>query len=84
MALFPDVQKTAQAELNCVLGLARLPDYDDLESLPYVRAVVMETLRWMPVGPFGIPHAVVEDDTYMGYHTSKGAMIVPNTWLYTH
>ena len=53
MAMYPDVQKKAQAELDTVIGRDRLPDLDDLDSLPYIDALVKETLRWQPVSPVG-------------------------------
>lgn len=77
MASFPDVQKKAQAELDRVVGPHRLPDFEDLKSLTYIRAIVMETLRWLPVNPFGIPHTTTADDEYKGYHIPKGAMCIP-------
>lgn len=80
MALYPHVQKKGQVELDKVIGPRRLPDYDDLENLPYLCAVGMETLRWMATGPIGIPHAVVADDVYEGYFLPKGAMVIPNVW----
>ncbi|TCD66224.1 hypothetical protein EIP91_001627 [Steccherinum ochraceum] len=83
MALHPDVQRKAQNELDRVVGQNRLPEFEDLENMPYLRAVVMESLRWFPVSPFGIPHAVVEDDTYEGYHIPKGATVIPNVWAMT-
>lgn len=54
MSLYPDVQKKAQAELDKVLG-GRLPDFNDRPSLPYVNAIVKESMRWQPVGPLGKP-----------------------------
>ena len=54
MALHPEVQRKAQAELDEVVGKERLPDFDDLDSLPYVQAVLKELLRWQPVTPLGI------------------------------
>lgn len=77
MVLFPDVQRKAQAELDRVVGDSRLPDYDDMPNLPYIRAIVMEALRWMPILPFGIPHTCTADSTYKGYHIPKGAMCIP-------
>jgi cytochrome P450 len=53
MAMYPDVQKKAQAEIDAVIGRDRLPDLDDLNSLPFVSAIVKETLRWQPVIPMG-------------------------------
>ena len=77
MALFPEVQQRAHEELDRVIGQHRLPNFSDLKDLPYVRAVIMETLRWMPVTPFGVPHAVTSDDYYKGYYIPKGACIIP-------
>jgi hypothetical protein len=55
MTLFPDVQKKAQAELDAIIGPDRLPSFADQDSLPYVGALVKETLRWhavIPTGPY--------------------------------
>ena len=64
-------------QLDQVVGSHRMPDFDDIEQMPYIRAVVMETLRWMPVAPFAIPHTVITDDEYKGYYISKGTVVVP-------
>ena len=55
MVLYPDVQARAQAEIDAVIGqgLQRLPHWEDRSSLPYVEAVVKETLRWHPAVPLG-------------------------------
>ncbi len=52
MLKYPEIQKRAQAELDDILH-GGLPTLDDQEVLPYVTAVVYETLRWKPVTPFG-------------------------------
>lgn len=77
MALFPDAQRRAQVELDEVVGPTRLPDFDDIEQLPFIRAIMMETLRWIPVTPIGIPHAVTADDEYKGQYIPKGSMVIP-------
>ena len=51
MVLYPEVQAKAQAEIDKVIGRDRLPQVSDRASLPYVEAVMMETLRWHPVVP---------------------------------
>ena len=53
MALYPEVQKKAQAEIDAVVGPSRLPDFDDRPSLPYINAIVKELMRWHPVTPLG-------------------------------
>ena len=58
MALYPEVQKKAQAEIDAVVGPNRLPDFHDRPSLPYISAVVKESSRWNIVVPFGRPFQV--------------------------
>ncbi|KAH7925827.1 cytochrome P450 [Leucogyrophana mollusca] len=84
MVLYPDVQARAQASIDAVVGTERLPDFDDRSSLPYIDAIVRETLRWHPVLPLAIPHATVDSDVYQGYHIPKGAIIIPNVWAMSH
>ena len=59
MALYPDVQKKAQAEIDTVVGPNRLPDFHDRLSLPYINAVVKESSRWNLVLPFGRPFVII-------------------------
>ncbi|THH28546.1 hypothetical protein EUX98_g5640 [Antrodiella citrinella] len=84
MALHPEKQRKAQAVVDDVVGPNRLPEFEDLKNMPYLRAVAMECLRWIPIGPFVIPHAVLEDDVYNGYHIPKGATVVANAWAFMH
>lgn len=49
----PDVQKKAQEELDAVVGHGRLPGLDDRSRLPYMGALLLEVLRYHPVGPMG-------------------------------
>ena len=53
MAMHPDVQRKAQAEIDAVVGQDRLPDFSDRAKLPYVNAIVKETLRWHSISPLG-------------------------------
>jgi cytochrome P450 len=61
MALHPEVQEKARAELDAVVGQDRLPDFGDRPNLPYVEAVAKEVARWhcvTPTGKINFPHAV--------------------------
>lgn len=51
MLKYPDIQRRAQQEVDEVVGQDRLPEFEDLGSLPYVHAIVKELLRWQPVIP---------------------------------
>ena len=53
MVLNPEIQAKAQAEIDRVIGKDRLPDFDDRPALPFVDAILRETLRWHPVFPLG-------------------------------
>lgn len=84
MAIFPDVQKKAQEELDRVIGGDRLPTISDKASLPYIEAMVKETHRWHPVAPMALPHCPLEEDSINGYRIPKGALIMTNIWYVPH
>ncbi|KAH9960359.1 cytochrome P450 [Lactifluus volemus] len=71
----------AQAELDKVVGRSRLPTFSDYPHLPYIRAMVKETLRWGQLDPLGVPHRSTEDDWYRGMFIPKGTICIPNLWL---
>ncbi|KAJ6490051.1 cytochrome P450 [Mycena sanguinolenta] len=56
--------------------------------LPYVEAIVRETLRWRPAARFGVPHQSTADDVveYKGkeYFIPKGSIIFAVTWAMEH
>lgn len=74
---YPDWILKAQEELDHVVGKQRLPNFEDLENLPYVHAVIEETFRWRNILPGGVPHATIQDDWYNGYLIPKGSIIMP-------
>ncbi|KAF8953631.1 cytochrome P450 [Flammula alnicola] len=84
LAVHPEIQRKAQAEIDRVVGQDRLPNFEDRPSLPYIDAMYRELLRWRPPTPLGIPHCVREDDHYKGYFIPKGAVIFSNIWAMTH
>lgn len=81
MALYPDVQKKAQEELDSVIARDSLPSFDDLPNLPYLNALRNEVLRWHPAGPMGLPHKLKEDDVINGCFIPKGTMCIGNIWF---
>ena len=72
--------RTAQRQLDHVLGGERLPDHSDIDNLPYIVAIVKETLRWAPPLPIGTTHRLIEDDVYRGMFIPGGATMVENIW----
>ena len=50
---------------------SRTPTYDDFERMPYMRAVLKESLRMFPVVTMNV--RVLENDLEVnGYHIRKG------------
>ncbi|KAL0576520.1 hypothetical protein V5O48_005465 [Marasmius crinis-equi] len=85
MMKYPEIQSRAQAEVDSVVAsLGRLPEFGDQSKLPYVDAVLAETLRRNTVTPLALPHAALEDDVYEGYWIPKGSTIVGNAWAILH
>ncbi|KAI0656915.1 O-methylsterigmatocystin oxidoreductase [Cubamyces menziesii] len=80
MVQYPEAQKKAQEELDAVIGLDRLPEFTDRDSLPYVNAVVKEVTRWHTVVPLGLWHRAVNEDQWNGYRIPAGSIIMPNQW----
>ncbi|KAJ7089229.1 cytochrome P450 [Mycena belliarum] len=93
MALNPEVQDRAQAEIDALLAPedstknavpTRLPKFEQRDQLPYVSAVVKEVWRWNPSVPLGLPHVVTQDDVYRGYMIEKGSVVWANIWAILH
>ncbi|EDR10167.1 uncharacterized protein LACBIDRAFT_248655 [Laccaria bicolor S238N-H82] len=84
MAMYPEVLRNAQAEIDAVVGIHRLPDFNDRPYLPYVNALIKETMRWQLVLPLGVPHMATEDDEYDGYFIPKGTIVIGAAWSILH
>ncbi|KAK7459590.1 hypothetical protein VKT23_009570 [Stygiomarasmius scandens] len=75
----PDVVARAQEELDRVL-LGNPPTWDDYYQLPYIFAVVKETLRWCPVTPLAFPHMTESCDNYHGHDIPAGSLVIASIW----
>ncbi|EDR09909.1 uncharacterized protein LACBIDRAFT_248682 [Laccaria bicolor S238N-H82] len=84
MAMYPEALRKAQAEIDAVVGANRLPDFNDRPYLPYVNAIIKETMRWKLVLPLGFAHMSTEDDEYDGYFIPKGTVVIGAAWSILH
>ncbi|KAF8478443.1 cytochrome P450 [Russula ochroleuca] len=84
MVAHPEIQKRAQDELDAVVGRSRTPTFADAPNLPYIQALVKESLRWRPALPLGVPHTTTKDDWYEGMFIPKGTMCMVNLWQCHH
>lgn len=71
----PAIFQRSQAEIDAVVGM-RMPTFDDIPKLPYLKAIVSEIFRWRHPSPGGLHHAADEDDVYQGYSIPKGTAVV--------
>ncbi|EIN04006.1 cytochrome P450 [Punctularia strigosozonata HHB-11173 SS5] len=81
---YPEVQRTAQDELDRVVGRERMPTLDDEKNLPYCRSIIKEIERCH--NPFWIvtPHSSTEDFSYRGWIIPKDTVVILNTWSMHH
>ncbi|XP_050224724.1 cytochrome P450 78A5 [Mercurialis annua] len=85
MVLHPDVQAKAQSEIDAVVGSNRLVSDSDLPNLPYLHAIVKETLRVHPPGPLLSWARLAIHDTQIGHHfVPAGTTAMVNMWSITH
>ncbi|KAL8481402.1 hypothetical protein ACS0TY_027783 [Phlomoides rotata] len=57
----PWIIKKAKEELDRVIGRKRWVEEKDLSKLPFINAIVMESLRLHPIGTLLIPHYAIKD-----------------------
>ncbi|EDR09338.1 uncharacterized protein LACBIDRAFT_248749 [Laccaria bicolor S238N-H82] len=84
MAMYPEVLRKAQAEIDAVVGINRLPDFNDHPYLPYINAIIKEMMCWQLVLPLGFAHMATEDDEYDGYFIPKGTAVIGAAWSILH
>lgn len=75
----PDVKRKAQAEIDQVVGEDRFPAVADRPNLPYINAMVKESLRWHTVALM-TPRKTDEDEVINGFLIPKGSTILANLW----
>jgi cytochrome P450 len=68
-----------QEELNNVMGTKQQVDESDISKLPYLQAVVKETLRLHPPVPLP-PYEAESAVEIQGYTIPKGAKVLINIW----
>ncbi|XP_050370226.1 flavonoid 3'-monooxygenase CYP75B137-like [Argentina anserina] len=76
----PEVLEKINQELEAVVGKENIVEESHIHKLPYLYAVMKETLRLHPVVPLLIPHCPSETCTVGGYTIPKGSQIFVNVW----
>ncbi|XP_022742017.1 cytochrome P450 89A2-like [Durio zibethinus] len=74
---YPYIQEKLFVEIKGVMGddHEEMVKEDDLQKMPYLKAVILEGLRRHPPLHFLIPHAVKEDVVFNGYLMPRNATV---------
>lgn len=76
----PRVMVKVQKELAEVVGMDRLVDESDLESLVYLNMVIKEVFRLHPPSPLLLPHQSIDDCNVEGYFIPKKTTVMVNVY----
>ncbi|KAL2349513.1 hypothetical protein Fmac_003513 [Flemingia macrophylla] len=76
----PAVMQKLQGEIkNVVRGRTHIIE-EDLSSMDYLKAVVIETFRLHPPLPLLFPREAMQDTKVMGYDVKRGTQTIVNVW----
>ena len=76
----PKVMSQIQQELDAVVGKHNIVEESHIHQLPYLEAVIKETLRLHSPVPLLVPRYPSETCTVGGYTIPKGSQIFINVW----
>nr|XP_027085781.1 cytochrome P450 71A1-like [Coffea arabica] len=76
----PRLIRKAAEELDRVIGKDKWVEEADFSKLPFLEAIIKETLRLHPLATLLAPRYAIEDCTVAGYHIAKGTTVFINTW----
>ncbi|RCV06369.1 LOW QUALITY PROTEIN: hypothetical protein SETIT_1G157600v2 [Setaria italica] len=76
----PDVQRRVRDEIRGVIADDEPITESNIHKLPYLQAVIKETLRLHSPIPLLVPHMNLEEAKLGGYTIPKGSKVVVNAW----
>ncbi|PWZ09552.1 Trans-cinnamate 4-monooxygenase [Zea mays] len=76
----PEIQQKLRQELDTVLGPGHQITEPDTHNLPYLQAVIKETLRLRMAIPLLVPHMNLHDAKLGGYDIPAESKILVNAW----
>ncbi|CAO2840088.1 unnamed protein product [Amaranthus hypochondriacus] len=76
----PEIQRKVREEMDTVLGKGHQITEPDTIKLPYLQAVIKETLRLRMAIPLLVPHMNLHDAKLGGYDIPAESKILVNAW----
>ncbi|KAH9605961.1 hypothetical protein KSS87_008542 [Heliosperma pusillum] len=76
----PEKLEIAKEELQQVIGKQNSVEEHDIARLPYLQAVIKETMRLHPAVPFLVPRKVDSDVKLQQFTVPKDAQVLVNVW----
>ncbi|EFH39173.1 hypothetical protein ARALYDRAFT_333172 [Arabidopsis lyrata subsp. lyrata] len=76
----PDIMKRAQQELDKVVGKEKVVDESHISKLPYILAIMKETLRLHTIIPLLVPRRPSKTTVVGGFTIPKDSKIFINVW----
>ncbi|KAJ6415437.1 hypothetical protein OIU84_004268 [Salix udensis] len=69
------IQEKLLEEINAAVKPGEEITEEDLKRMPYLKSVILETLRRHPPGHFILPHGVTDDTKLEGYDVPRNSII---------
>ncbi|XP_015088335.1 cytochrome P450 83B1-like [Solanum pennellii] len=76
----PKAMKKVQQEIRKSIGNKGIVNEDDIQNLPYFKAVIKEAFRLYPPAPLLIPRETMKKSTLEGYEIQPGTIVHVNAW----
>ncbi|XP_027367268.1 geraniol 8-hydroxylase-like [Abrus precatorius] len=80
LVLNPEIMSKAKKELEEEIGKGKPVEESDIAKLPYLQAIIKETLRLHPPVPFLLPRKAERDVDICGFTIPKDAQVLVNVW----
>ncbi|KAI8542231.1 hypothetical protein RHMOL_Rhmol08G0122300 [Rhododendron molle] len=76
----PETLEKAKAEIEQTIGKGKPIEETDIPQLPYLQAIVKESMRLHTPAPLLLPRTVETDVEVCGYTVPQGAQVLVNAW----
>uniref|UniRef100_A0A1W7HBU3 Cytochrome P450 n=1 Tax=Scoparia dulcis TaxID=107240 RepID=A0A1W7HBU3_SCODU len=76
----PEAMYKAKNEIAQLVGKGEKFEEIHIDNLPFLQAVIKETLRLHPPIPFLVPRRAIQETKFMGYHIPKDTQLFVNVW----